>query len=215
MAMVRAGHPTRSVLNLETQLCNFGQKGGPAQIQQQQQQQQMPWMVPTFAAIHVLAFILVMSHNNCNMKANIIGNNACLFSILKRFSFQPLKENPSLGPSASILLEFGALESELVTKAGEGWRLVTTILLHAGVFHLAVNLVGLCYIGLRLEKEFGAFKVMFNYENEWLQPKDNALHGQKISTILNSTVNINGRDLYDHLKSMRIFTLTMNNRIYL
>lgn len=168
MAMVRAGHPTRSVLNLETQLCNFGPKSEPVQIQQQQH---MPWMVPTFAAIHVLAFILIMSHNNCNMRANIIGNNACVFSILKRFSFQPLKENPSLGPSASTLLEFGALESELVTKAGEGWRLVTTILLHAGVFHLAVNLAGLCYIGLRLEKKFGAFKVCSTMKRVALTPR--------------------------------------------
>ena len=214
--MVKAGHRTRSVLNLETRLCNFGQKGGPVQIQQQQQQQHMPWMVPTFAAIHVLAFILVMSHNNCNMKANIIDNNACVFSILKRFSFQPLKENPSLGPSVSILLEFGALESELVTKAGEGWRLVTTILLHAGVFHLAVNLVGLCYIGLRLEKEFGAFKVCSITKTSGFNPrhvfeKDNV---QKISTILSSTININGRDLHDHLKSTRIFTLTINNSFF-
>ena len=156
MAMDRAGHRTGSVLNSETQLCYFGPKRGPVQIQQQQH---MPWMVPTFAALHVLAFILVMSHNNCDMRTNIIGNNACVFSTLKRFSFQPLKENPFLGPTTANLLEFGALESELVTKAGEGWRLVTTILLHAGVFHLAVSLVGLCYIGLQLEKEFGAFKV--------------------------------------------------------
>jgi membrane associated rhomboid family serine protease len=64
-----------------------------------------------------------------------------------------------LGPSAISLLDFSALELDLVGKAGQGWRLITALSLHAGMFHLAGNLAGLFYVGLQLEREFGFLKV--------------------------------------------------------
>lgn len=114
-----------------------------------------PWIIPALALIHLIAFILAMSHNNCDRK----DANDCIFAFVKRFSFQPLKENPLLGPSAISLLDFGALESELVSEAGQEWRLITTLTLHAGMFHLAGNLACLLYVGVQLEREFGFLKV--------------------------------------------------------
>lgn len=119
--------------------------------------QHTPWLVPALSMVHLLAFILVMSHNNCERDIN--GDQDCVVSFLKRFSFESLMENPLLGPSATSLLDLGALESEMVTKAGEAWRLVTSMWLYAGLFHLVVNFTGLFLIGLRLERRFGFLKV--------------------------------------------------------
>lgn len=116
-----------------------------------------PWLIPALALIHVIAFILAMSHNNCDRKGE--ENEDCVFSFVKRFPFQDLTENPLLGPSAISLLDFGALQSELVGQAGQEWRLVTTLTLHAGLFHLAGNLACLLYVGVQLEREFGFLKV--------------------------------------------------------
>ncbi|XP_073390540.1 RHOMBOID-like protein 2 isoform X3 [Physcomitrium patens] len=124
---------------------------------------QTSWLIPALALIHLIAFILVMSHNNCDRKGSNGGENVCIFNFVRRFPFQPLSENPLLGPSAISLLDFGALESELVGRAGEGWRMLTTLSLHAGIFHLVGNLAGLFYVGLQLEREFGFLKVMLIY----------------------------------------------------
>lgn len=37
----------------------------------------------------------------------------------------------------------------------EAWRLLTCIWLHAGVIHLAANMLSLVFIGIRLEQQFG------------------------------------------------------------
>lgn len=128
--------------------------------QRESERGRTPWMIPALALIHLIAFILAMSHNNCDRKGTDGGeNDNCIFTLVKRFPFQPLTENPLLGPSAISLLDFGALESELVGQAGQEWRLITTLTLHAGMFHLAGNLACLLYVGVQLEREFGFLKV--------------------------------------------------------
>lgn len=49
----------------------------------------------------------------------------------------------------------GALEVNKVVNKHQGWRLITCIWLHAGVFHLLANMLSLLFIGIRLEQEFG------------------------------------------------------------
>lgn len=92
----------------------------------------------------------------------------CLLQRLRLIQVIIIKQLPQTscriyvkGPSAISLLDFGALESELVGRAGEGWRMLTTLSLHAGIFHLVGNLAGLFYVGLQLEREFGFLKVYF------------------------------------------------------
>ena len=74
---------------------------------QQQQQQHLfsefrpfkrwfPWMVPTFVVVNIAMFLITMSINNCPK-----NSVSCFADFLGRFSFQPLKENPLLGPSSS------------------------------------------------------------------------------------------------------------------
>lgn len=44
-------------------------------------------------------------------------------------------------------------------EAHEAWRLLTCIWLHAGVIHLAANMLSLVFIGIRLEQQFGFGKI--------------------------------------------------------
>ena len=55
------------------------------------------WIISLFVILHLIAFAATMIVNNC------WGNShgECALKQLGRFSFQPLAENPLLGPSAS------------------------------------------------------------------------------------------------------------------
>ncbi|MED6183833.1 Retinoblastoma-like protein 1 [Stylosanthes scabra] len=53
------------------------------------------------------------------------------------------------------LQKMGALDVDRVVHRHQGWRLITCMWLHGGVFHLLANMLGILIIGIRLEQEFG------------------------------------------------------------
>ena len=53
--------------------------------------------VPFISIVDVILFILTMYVNNCPQHSD-----DCVLEFLRRFSFQPLRENPLLGPSSSV-----------------------------------------------------------------------------------------------------------------
>lgn len=55
------------------------------------------WLVPLFVLANIVVFIVAMYINNCPTK----NQGDCVAKFLHRFSFQPLSENPLLGPSSS------------------------------------------------------------------------------------------------------------------
>jgi len=62
------------------------------------------WLVPVFVFVNVVVFFVAMGINNC--PTNSFGfhkhhHSHCVGRFLHRFSFQPFKENPLLGPSSS------------------------------------------------------------------------------------------------------------------
>ena len=59
----------------------------------------------------------------------------------------------------------GALDVKRMVDDRQWWRLISCIWLHAGVFHILANMLGLLFIGIRLEQEFG-FSKFFT----WLKP---------------------------------------------
>jgi len=121
-----------------------------------------PFFTLFTAVANVVVFVLVMYINNC--PANIPSSQTCILgSTFKRMSFQPFSENPLLGPSSATLTKMGGLMTTLVVQQKEGWRLMSCVWLHAGVFHIVVNLIALLVFGIQLEKDFGFFRIGLVY----------------------------------------------------
>ncbi|KAK7410561.1 hypothetical protein VNO78_01431 [Psophocarpus tetragonolobus] len=117
------------------------------------------WVVSVFVIIQIGVFIATMLVNDC--WTNSHGD--CILHSLGRFSFQPLAENPLLGPSQSKLDDMGALRSSLFANHHQTWRLFTFPFLHAGFFHLLLNLSSLIYVGVSLEHHFGPLRIGIIY----------------------------------------------------
>ncbi|KAL1342540.1 hypothetical protein HN51_029083 [Arachis hypogaea] len=120
------------------------------------------WLVPMFVVANIAVFIVAMYINDCP-KNNIGLQGNCVARFLGRFSFQPLRENPLLGPSSSTLRKMGGLEWDNVVNKHQAWRLVTCIWLHAGIIHLLANMLSLVFIGIRLEQQFGFVRIGIIY----------------------------------------------------
>uniref|UniRef100_A0A1D1ZH94 RHOMBOID-like protein n=1 Tax=Anthurium amnicola TaxID=1678845 RepID=A0A1D1ZH94_9ARAE len=118
----------------------------------------VPWMVPAFVVANTVLFVVTMYVNDCPR-----GSAACVAGFLGRFSFQPFKENPLLGPSSTTLQRMGALDVDKVVHKHQWWRLISCIWLHAGVFHILANMLSLLFIGIRLEQEFGFVRIGLLY----------------------------------------------------
>ncbi|XP_072979260.1 RHOMBOID-like protein 2 [Typha angustifolia] len=125
--------------------------------------QWFPWLVPAFVVANVAVFIATMYVNNCPGNGGSGASKCVLRSVLGRFSFEPFKENPLLGPSSATLLKMGALEAMRVVHEQQSWRLITCIWLHAGVIHIFANMLSLLLIGIRLEQEFGFVRIGILY----------------------------------------------------
>lgn len=121
----------------------------------------LPIAVPVIMVGNIAVFIIMMYYNNC--PAHIAPGKHCVGKWLKPLSFQPWDENPMLGPRAAALVRWGALESELVTHHGEGWRLISAVALNGGVLQLIFNLIVLLIVGTRMEFTFWFFKVAVVY----------------------------------------------------
>ncbi|KAK6947732.1 Peptidase S54, rhomboid domain [Dillenia turbinata] len=118
------------------------------------------WLVPMIVVANIAVFIVVMYINNCPSNSTTTEYyGPCVAKFLGRFSFEPTKENPLLGPSSSTLLKLGALEWDKIVHQHQGWRLLTCMWLHAGVIHLLANMLSLVFIGIRLEQQFGFIRV--------------------------------------------------------
>uniref|UniRef100_A0A2N9G812 RHOMBOID-like protein n=1 Tax=Fagus sylvatica TaxID=28930 RepID=A0A2N9G812_FAGSY len=113
------------------------------------------WIISVFVIFHVVAFFATMFVNDCWTNSH----QDCALKVLGRLSFQPLSENPLLGPSSSTLGEMGALQRRFLTEYHQTWRLFAFPCLHAGAIHLVINLCSVIFIGVLLEQEFGPFRI--------------------------------------------------------
>ncbi|KAG7980915.1 hypothetical protein I3843_05G206600 [Carya illinoinensis] len=117
------------------------------------------WVISVFVILHIVAFFATMFVNDCWTNSH----HDCALKVFGRLSFQPLSENPLVGPSASTLDEMGALRRKLLTQYHQTWRLFTSPCLHAGAIHLVINLSCVIFIGVHLEQEFGSLRIGLVY----------------------------------------------------
>lgn len=68
--------------------------------------------------------------------------------------FEDPSKNAMLGPPFKTLLELGAEDATSI-KEGQVWRLITPVLLHAGLIHLFFNLFSQTLIGVPMEFRIG------------------------------------------------------------
>ncbi|KMT00679.1 hypothetical protein BVRB_9g219680 [Beta vulgaris subsp. vulgaris] len=118
----------------------------------------LSWLVPIIFVVDVALFALTMYENNCPESLDEPAHTCVFFDHLGRFSFEPLHNNPLLGPKTTTLQNMGGLRVELVQE-GEWWRLLSCLWLHAGLIHLIANMISLLFMGIRLEEEFGFWRV--------------------------------------------------------
>uniref|UniRef100_A0ACD5TTF4 Uncharacterized protein n=1 Tax=Avena sativa TaxID=4498 RepID=A0ACD5TTF4_AVESA len=144
-----------------------GKVPSPLYPQHEGEREWTPWLVPSILVANIVVFVLAMYYNNCPAHSNNTTTKAraaadgqqCVARFLGRFSFQPLRQNPLLGPSPATMVKMGALVWDKVVHGHEGWRLFTCMWMHAGILHLLANMLSLLLIGLRLEQQFGYVRI--------------------------------------------------------
>jgi membrane associated rhomboid family serine protease len=65
-----------------------------------------------------------------------------------------------IGPSAETLITMGAKDTTLIVEAKEGWRLLSSAVLHAGLVHFFINMLALWFVGAAIETTHGWFAAM-------------------------------------------------------
>jgi len=88
----------------------------------------------------------------------IICTGSLLTSIaLNGWSIEPISTNPMIGPSADTLVRMGAKETYLIVHQNEIWRVLSPMILHAGLIHYFLNMLALWFIGSAVEQCHGFF----------------------------------------------------------
>src|SRR5699024_2263577 len=83
------------------------------------------------------------------------------FILLNVFIFIFLEAS---GSSMDInhLIQFGAKYNPAILE-GEWWRIVSSMFLHIGFFHLLMNMIALFYLGAAVERIYGTFRFSIIY----------------------------------------------------
>lgn len=76
------------------------------------------------------------------------------------WSVEPLDQNPMIGPSALTLIRMGAKDTTKIVESNEGWRLLSSAFLHAGLVHYFVNMLALWFVGGAIEMSHGWIAAM-------------------------------------------------------
>ena len=76
------------------------------------------------------------------------------------WAVEPININPMIGPSAETLVQMGAKQTSLIVNDEEWFRLVSPMVLHAGLIHYFLNMLALWFIGGAVEKSHGIFPTL-------------------------------------------------------
>lgn len=92
-----------------------------------------------------------------------LGQTMVLAIMMLQCGVAPFQINPMIGPYPDALSEWGGKNSFDILEDGEWWRLVTPIMLHAGIIHLLFNVAVQLETGAFFEREWGSAKWLIVY----------------------------------------------------
>lgn len=79
---------------------------------------------------------------------------------INQWQIEDFSVNPMIGPSAQTLLLLGAKDSPSIVQEKEVWRLISAMVLHAGIIHYVLNMLALWFVGKAIEQCHGFFASM-------------------------------------------------------
>lgn len=107
-------------------------------------------------------YIVRQQHGICSILFSIV-QTVILAVMMWQCGVAPLSLNPMLGPYPDALSEWGGKNAVLIIDDHETYRLVTPILLHAGVLHLLGNVLVQLETGVFFEREWGSVRWLIVY----------------------------------------------------
>ncbi|MUV39636.1 Rhomboid protease [Lentibacillus sp. JNUCC-1] len=84
----------------------------------------------------------------------LLAVNVILFGLLTMFGGSENLET---------LVKFGAKYNVGIIEDGEWWRIITSMFLHIGVFHLLMNMLAVYFLGTAVERIFGSWRFIVIY----------------------------------------------------
>src|SRR5699024_7010709 len=90
----------------------------------------------------------VLSYGKPTWSYILIVTNVLIFLLLEANGGSTNIEN---------LIRFGAKFNPYILN-GEWWRIVTSMFLHIGIFHLFMNMFALYYLGIVVERIYGSWR---------------------------------------------------------
>lgn len=110
-------------------------------------------------------FVYALNHKQQEF-TNIFSFGKPLFSyilIALNILFFILLELNGGSTSIETLINYGAKYNTAIMENGEWWRLISSMFLHIGFLHLAMNMLAIFYLGTAVEKIYGRMRFLFIY----------------------------------------------------
>jgi len=132
----------------------------PPPEEQQEPVHRPYWCYITFL-INVAVFVVEIYENGWGFQPM-----ACPASCLGAPCYEdgsPCEANMMIGPRVMVLDRLGAKNDPKIFGEQEWWRVITCNWLHAGILHLAFNMVAVLRLGVDLERAFGTMRIALLY----------------------------------------------------
>lgn len=86
---------------------------------------------------------------------------ALLVAMIQTDGYDP--SNPVMGPPVTTMVRWGAKETGLIVIKNEWWRLLSAVMLHAGILHILSNVAIQVRVGGYLNLVYGTWKWLWIY----------------------------------------------------